>query len=116
MQEHNRLLYVALTRAEDRLIVCGWAPRKGAPDESWYRLAARGFAALGARAAPFEGGWEGGMLVGRLCADARAGPARLGGCGRGGGASGLGWAAGRLAACAAAGRARVAGRARAEPA
>ena len=24
MEEHNRLLYVALTRAEDRLLVCGW--------------------------------------------------------------------------------------------
>ena len=33
MEEHNRLLYVALTRAEDRLVVCGWQtrarPRRG---------------------------------------------------------------------------------------
>ncbi len=30
MEEHNRLLYVALTRAEDRLLVCGWQTRRGA--------------------------------------------------------------------------------------
>ena len=29
MEEHNRLLYVALTRAEDRLLVCGWQTRRG---------------------------------------------------------------------------------------
>ena len=27
MEEHNRLLYVALTRAEDRLLICGWQTR-----------------------------------------------------------------------------------------
>ncbi len=45
-EEHNRLLYVALTRAEDRLIVCGHEPRKAPPDGCWYRLVERGFAAL----------------------------------------------------------------------
>ena len=30
MQEYNRLLYVALTRAEDRLVICGWNTRPGA--------------------------------------------------------------------------------------
>jgi ATP-dependent helicase/nuclease subunit A len=38
--EHNRLLYVALTRARDRLIVCGWRHGKGEPgqiaEDSWY--------------------------------------------------------------------------------
>jgi ATP-dependent helicase/nuclease subunit A len=38
--EHGRLLYVALTRARDRLIVCGWRHGRGLPgeiaDESWY--------------------------------------------------------------------------------
>ena len=43
MEEHNRLLYVALTRAEDRLVICGWQPRNGAPDSCWYRLVQRGF-------------------------------------------------------------------------
>jgi ATP-dependent helicase/nuclease subunit A len=38
MQEYRRLLYVALTRARDRLIVCGYLNRnKAAADpESWY--------------------------------------------------------------------------------
>ena len=39
-QEHMRLLYVAMTRAADRLIVCGWLTKKQKePDEeSWHRL------------------------------------------------------------------------------
>ncbi len=67
MAEHNRLLYVALTRAEDRLLVCGWAPRgDAAPETSWYSLVARGFAALGATSSPFDavpGAWAGECLV-----------------------------------------------------
>ena len=39
-RELNRLLYVAMTRAEDRLIVCGWHTRKAAPENCWYRLVA----------------------------------------------------------------------------
>jgi ATP-dependent helicase/nuclease subunit A len=46
-EEYNRLLYVALTRAEDRLVVCGAKPRQGALNEAcWYNLIARGFARL----------------------------------------------------------------------
>ena len=68
MREYNRLLYVALTRAEDRLIVCGWQTRKGAPpDQSWYAMARRGFDALiqqdQAHIEPFAL-WPGEMLVG----------------------------------------------------
>ncbi|HIJ62605.1 MAG TPA: double-strand break repair helicase AddA, partial [Rhodospirillaceae bacterium] len=37
-QEYRRLLYVAMTRAEDRLYICGWAGRQAPPDGSWYRL------------------------------------------------------------------------------
>ena len=37
-QEYRRLLYVALTRAEDRLIVCGWETRRAAPEGCWYGL------------------------------------------------------------------------------
>lgn len=49
--EENRLLYVALTRAEDRLLVCAWGePKPG----SWYDLVAQGFARLeGAEEMPF---------------------------------------------------------------
>ncbi|MCW3477813.1 double-strand break repair helicase AddA [Limobrevibacterium gyesilva] len=64
-EEHNRLLYVALTRAEDRLIVCGWQNGKGLPDACWYELARRGFLRLGAAAAPFDAvpdAWEGELL------------------------------------------------------
>jgi ATP-dependent helicase/nuclease subunit A len=46
MEEHNRLLYVALTRAEDRLVVCGWETKRAIADTSWYRLVERGFAGL----------------------------------------------------------------------
>ena len=56
MEEHNRLLYVALTRAEDRLVVCGWQTRRGLDDACWYRLVERGFDALPAERATFEPG------------------------------------------------------------
>jgi ATP-dependent helicase/nuclease subunit A len=50
LQEHKRLLYVAITRAEERLIMAGslGISRKGeAPVESWCALLQRGMAALG---------------------------------------------------------------------
>ncbi len=51
-EEDNRLLYVALTRAEDRLLVCGWGEAK---PESWYGKVAAGFTRLaGAAQAPFD--------------------------------------------------------------
>lgn len=40
-EEYRRLLYVALTRAEDRLIVCGWEPKRGAHEECWYSMVSR---------------------------------------------------------------------------
>ena len=47
-EEENRLLYVALTRAEDRLLVCGF----GEPDgESWHGKVAAGFRRLAERGA-----------------------------------------------------------------
>ena len=47
MEEYNRLLYVALTRAEDRLLICGAQPKKGKPgDASWYSMIARGMERL----------------------------------------------------------------------
>jgi ATP-dependent helicase/nuclease subunit A len=44
-EEHYRLLYVALTRAEDRLVVCGWEPGR-AKAECWYDVIREGFARL----------------------------------------------------------------------
>lgn len=49
-QEHLRLLYVAMTRAEERLIMTGslGIRRKGAaPEQSWYHPLQRAMAALG---------------------------------------------------------------------
>ncbi|MBC7952699.1 MAG: double-strand break repair helicase AddA [Rhodospirillaceae bacterium] len=37
-REYRRLLYVAMTRAEDRLIICGWQTKKAAPATCWYNL------------------------------------------------------------------------------
>jgi ATP-dependent helicase/nuclease subunit A len=43
--ERLRLLYVALTRARDRLYVTGWRPRKGGKDEaSWHAMVRRALA------------------------------------------------------------------------
>ncbi|WP_343564065.1 double-strand break repair helicase AddA [Kiloniella sp. b19] len=38
MREYRRLLYVALTRAEDRLVICGWSKAEEAKELSWYGL------------------------------------------------------------------------------
>ncbi|KAF0097728.1 MAG: ATP-dependent exoDNAse beta subunit, partial [bacterium] len=37
-REYRRLLYVAMTRAEDRLYVCGWHTQKAPPPACWYTL------------------------------------------------------------------------------
>src|SRR5262249_24492362 len=38
-EEYRRLLYVAMTRAEDRLYVCGWTSRRPIGfDKSWYAV------------------------------------------------------------------------------
>ena len=68
-EEENRLLYVALTRAEDRLLVCGWV--RGKPTETdWHSQIAEGFAQLPAHSRRFDPaafgaapeGFEGDML------------------------------------------------------
>ncbi len=45
VEEHHRLLYVAMTRAEDRLIVCGAQPKGEVPEGSWYAMVEAGLAA-----------------------------------------------------------------------
>jgi ATP-dependent helicase/nuclease subunit A len=50
--EHLRLLYVALTRARDRLYIGGYEDGKGRPPESWHALAETAMERLGA--APSE--------------------------------------------------------------
>jgi ATP-dependent helicase/nuclease subunit A len=63
-EEHHRLLYVAMTRAEDRLIVCGWeggGPRGSAP--SWHELIGRGFDQLSVPVRETPGAWPETMRV-----------------------------------------------------
>jgi ATP-dependent helicase/nuclease subunit A len=45
-RESNRLLYVALTRAEDRLLVCGWHGARLPVEGCWYEKVAAGFRRL----------------------------------------------------------------------
>jgi ATP-dependent helicase/nuclease subunit A len=59
MEEYRRLLYVALTRAEDRLVVTGALSRKASGKDAgcWYDLVEAGFRRLpGAVAAGFDPG------------------------------------------------------------
>jgi ATP-dependent helicase/nuclease subunit A len=48
LNEHKRLLYVALTRAKERLYICGFETRKGVRPDSWYALMERAANELGA--------------------------------------------------------------------
>ncbi|MBB6253610.1 double-strand break repair helicase AddA [Nitrospirillum iridis] len=45
-QEYRRLLYVALTRAEDRLHVCGYEGKTATSDDTWFRLTERALATV----------------------------------------------------------------------
>jgi ATP-dependent helicase/nuclease subunit A len=61
-QEYRRLLYVAMTRAEDRLYVCGWHGPQTPSETCWYNLVADGIAAIAepyAFSAEGEDGWTG---------------------------------------------------------
>ncbi|HXS38805.1 MAG TPA: double-strand break repair helicase AddA [Stellaceae bacterium] len=65
-QEYRRLLYVAMTRASDRLYVCGWRGKRTPPAGNWYGMVAAGMKAAGARPVAFdlapllgEAGWAG---------------------------------------------------------
>ena len=56
-EEEHRLLYVALTRAEDRLIICGWNGAQKLPVGCWYDLVAQGFRRLpGLQECAFDAG------------------------------------------------------------
>ena len=66
-EEYRRLLYVAMTRAEDRLYVCGAAGGQKIAEDSWYGLVAAGLADV-AEPAEFDfcdagaSGWAGSGL------------------------------------------------------
>src|SRR5208282_1778565 len=55
-QEYRRLLYVALTRAEDRLYVCGWHGRQNPPDGNWYQFIEDGLKTAGGESFKFDAG------------------------------------------------------------
>jgi ATP-dependent helicase/nuclease subunit A len=55
LREHRRLLYVALTRARDRLYVCGFENRKGVKEGSWYELARAAAESLGVKVTEGDG-------------------------------------------------------------
>ncbi|HJT43228.1 MAG TPA: double-strand break repair helicase AddA [Rhizomicrobium sp.] len=55
LKEHRRLLYVALTRARDRLYVCGFENSKGVRPGSWYQLAQAAAEQLGVKVARGDG-------------------------------------------------------------
>lgn len=56
--EHKRLLYVALTRARDRLYVTGFLPaNRSLPESCWYSLIEEGIQRDG-NALPDDAGWQ----------------------------------------------------------
>jgi len=64
-QEYRRLLYVAMTRAADRLIVCGWKLRRSHTLGCWYELVRAGLAAAdGVRVETFDLTAVAGSVVG----------------------------------------------------
>lgn len=61
-EEHRRLLYVALTRAEERLYIGGFHGTGGLPDGAWYQMIQNAFTPDGTAGAdtgePFTAGTE----------------------------------------------------------
>ncbi|MBI1205889.1 MAG: double-strand break repair helicase AddA [Azospirillum sp.] len=77
-QEYRRLLYVALTRAEDRLYIGGWQGGRPPSDACWYRLVESALAQAGEPAefdfaAVSRSGWSG---PGRRLVEAQTAPPR----------------------------------------
>jgi ATP-dependent helicase/nuclease subunit A len=54
-QEYRRLLYVAMTRAADRLYICGWQTKRAPPAGNWHALVTAGLKAAGAESFDFGG-------------------------------------------------------------
>lgn len=62
LAEYRRLLYVALTRAEDRLYICGATSKEKINEQSWYHLVHEGLKPI---AQPFETRGGQGLRVGK---------------------------------------------------
>jgi ATP-dependent helicase/nuclease subunit A len=69
LQEYRRQLYVALTRAEDQLYICGALSKENASEESWYSLIKAGLEPV---AQKFEHEKGEGLRLGELPAAAKA--------------------------------------------
>ncbi len=69
-EEANRLLYVAMTRARDRLYIAGWEGSRSRPKDCWYDILCDG---LAEQLTPAE---HDGRPVRRLQVDQTAAPAR----------------------------------------
>ena len=54
IEEHNRLLYVAMTRAEERLYIAGFCGERGAGEGCWYRMIAAAELPLEPAPAPWD--------------------------------------------------------------
>ena len=65
-QEYNRLFYVAMTRAEDALIVCGSRGQRGVDVDCWHTLVEQGLRRLNAAEIPQEGSDEPILRYGNL--------------------------------------------------
>ena len=87
LQEYRRLLYVGLSRAQDRLYICGWQTRIPPKETCWHALCRAGLAEI---ATPFafdataligRDGWSGEGLRLAAHADRCAGARSLGGNG-----------------------------------
>ena len=61
LQEYYRLLYVALTRAEDQLYICGWKGSREINDGCWYNVIKSALQDIGEEIKDFEEGehWQG---------------------------------------------------------
>ncbi len=78
LEEQRRLLYVAMTRAQEHLVVTGWE-RKRSKEASWYDMITAGLAGLpGARQVPMRLAPDLGGPGWRLDTRADAGPRQLG--------------------------------------
>ena len=73
-EEKNRLLYVALTRAEDRLLVCGAKGKNEPPKDCWYNQIKTGFEALDIQPTAYVGGKDGFPAETRIWQTTQAAP------------------------------------------
>ena len=81
-QEYNRLLYVAMTRAQDALLVCGSRGPRKIDDDCWHTLVETGLGRLDGTVEVADDGFDEPVLrYGSLAADAPPAPVAAPGAG-----------------------------------